>query len=50
MVPAGGFCGLAKLMLMLLEIVLDESICPNAKKNADRFRPIGPVEVLPTWP
>jgi hypothetical protein len=28
-------------MLMLLGIVQDESVCPNAKKKADRFRPIG---------
>jgi hypothetical protein len=34
-------------MLMLLEIVQEESVCPNAKKKADRLRPISPVEFCP---
>jgi hypothetical protein len=32
--------------LMLLEIVQDESICPNAKNNDDRFRTIGPRGIV----
>jgi hypothetical protein len=30
------------LMLMVPEIVQEESVCPNAKKKADRFQPISP--------